>query len=133
MKESLIMSAEFVLENLLMYLIFLVGSFTTAKFFKDEDRYYNNRKKFIVLSGVIYILVSFIKVSLNIRYIIFALINGLLFNQLFEEKINRLVISNLFFNDLCFSLGLDSGAKYSQLSITNNTPINGLKSLLPLL
>ena len=46
MKESLIMSAEFVLENLLMYLIFLVGSFTTAKFFKDEDRYYNNRKKF---------------------------------------------------------------------------------------
>ena len=96
MKESLIMSAEFVLENLLMYLIFLVGSFTTAKFFKDEDRYYNNRKKFIVLSGVIYILVSFIKVSLNIRYIIFALINGLLFNQLFEEKINRLVISNLY-------------------------------------
>ena len=96
MKESLIMSAEFVLESLLMYLIFLVGSFTTAKFFKDEDRYYNNRKKFIVLSGVIYILVSFIKVSLNIRYIIFALINGLLFNQLFEEKINRLVISNLY-------------------------------------
>lgn len=96
MKESLIMSAEFVLENLLMYLIFLVGSFTTAKFFKDEDRYYNNRKKFIILSGIIYILVLFIKVSLNIRYIIFALINGVLFNQLFEEKINRLVISNLY-------------------------------------
>ena len=39
--------------------------------------------------------------------------------------------SILDFNFKCLVLGLDNGAKYLQLFISNKTPIKGLNSLLP--
>lgn len=96
MYESTIGFIEFVIENLLLYLIFIVGCFSSAKFIKEEDHYFYNRKKYIILSIILFSLVSFIRCKLYIRFLIFCLINGFVFNQIFEEKIKRIVGFNSY-------------------------------------
>ena len=44
-----------------------------------------------------------------------------------------LIKSIVFFKSKCLGFGLDNGAKYSSLLTLNNTPINGLNSLVPAL
>ena len=96
MYESILEVIEFAAENLLMYLIYVVGCFSSAKFIKEEDHYFFNRKKYIILSIVLFSLVSLIRCNLHIRFLLFCLINGFVFNQIFEEKIKRIVGFNSY-------------------------------------
>ena len=100
-KEKKMENLIIVFENILMYLIYLVGSFSVAKFVKDEDRYYLNRKKYILLSVILWILITFININLSLKFILFSLVVGILFNQLCEEKISRLISSSLYIGFVC--------------------------------
>ena len=96
MSENALLLVKFIVENLLMYLIFIVGCFSSAKFIKEEDHYFYNRKKYIILSIILFGLISLIDCKLHIRFLLFCLINGFVFNQIFEEKIKRIVGFNSY-------------------------------------
>lgn len=113
MKEILINGAVPILENIAMYLIFVVGIFSSAKFIKEEDHYFNNRKKYIWLSLVLFILISCIEINSYLRFLLFCLVNGILFHQVFGESIKRIICFNLYvivlYSLISFPLSLIKG------------------------
>ena len=113
--EIFLKAATPVLECLLMYAAFLVGSFSSIKFIKEEDSYYNNRKKYLILSAIVFALVSCINISKYIRLLVCCIINGVLVYHLVGEKIERsigfnsyvLIIDSVLVCTLSLIKGLD--------------------------
>lgn len=114
--EIFLKAATPVLECLLMYAAFLVGSFSSIKFIKEEDSYYNNRKKYLILSAIVFILVSCINISKYIRLLVCCIINGILVYHLVGEKIERSIGFNSYVliidSVLVFTLSLIKGLDY---------------------
>ena len=114
--EIFLKAATPVLECLLMYAAFLVGSFSSIKFIKEEDSYYNNRKKYLILSAIVFILVSCINISKYIRLLVCCIINGVLVYHLVGEKIERSIGFNSYVliidSVLVFTLSLIKGLDY---------------------
>lgn len=105
-----------VLECLLMYAAFLVGSFSSIKFIKEEDSYYNNRKKYLILSAIVFALVSCINISKYIKLLVGCIINGVLVYHIVGEKIERSIGFNSYVliidSVLVFTLSLIKGLDY---------------------
>ena len=105
-----------VLECLLMYAAFLVGSFSSIKFIKEEDSYYNNRKKYLILSSIVFALVSCINISKYIKLLVSCIINGVLVYHIVGEKIERSIGFNSYVliidSVLVFTLSLIKGLDY---------------------
>lgn len=114
--EIFLKAATPVLECLLMYAAFLVGSFSSIKFIKEEDSYYNNRKKYLILSAIVFALVSCINISKYIRLLVCCIINGVLVYHLVGEKIERSIGFNSYVliidSVLVFTLSLIKGLDY---------------------
>lgn len=114
--EIFLKAATPVLECLLMYAAFLVGSFSSIKFIKEEDSYYNNRKKYLILSAIVFALVSCINISKYIRLLVCCVINGVLVYHLVGEKIERSIGFNSYVliidSVLVFTLSLIKGLDY---------------------
>lgn len=114
--EIFLKAATPVLECLLMYAAFLVGSFSSIKFIKEEDSYYNNRKKYLILSAIVFILVSCINISKYIRLLVCCIINGVLVYHLVGEKIERSIGFNSYVliidSVLVFTLSLIKGLDF---------------------
>ena len=114
--EIFLKAATPVLECLLMYAAFLVGSFSSIKFIKEEDSYYNNRKKYLILSAIVFALVSCINISKYIRLLVCCIINGVLVYHLVGEKIERSIGFNSYVliidSVLVFTLSLIKGLDF---------------------
>ena len=114
--EIFLKAATPVLECLLMYAAFLVGSFSSIKFIKEEDSYYNNRKKYLILSAIVFALVSCININKYIRLLVCCIINGVLVYHLVGEKIERSIGFNSYVliidSVLVFTLSLIKGLDY---------------------
>ena len=114
--EIFLKAATPVLECLLMYAAFLVGSFSSIKFIKEEDSYYNNRKKYLILSAIVFALVSCINISKYIKLLVSCIINGVLVYHIVGEKIERSIGFNSYVliidSVLVFTLSLIKGLDY---------------------
>ena len=70
-----------------IYLIFIVGLYVFIRFFKEEDMFYENRKKIISLSICIFGLVFTCFDNLYINFIVATTLSLFLFNMIFDLKL----------------------------------------------